>query len=368
MPNPVLLSSSAICSPLGDLSHTVQALMEGICAVGERPCHGVDVPWAPMHDPSLRDLATCAATLGEQARVADSIEGRLLFVYCAAKGDLRSLDLQSAGMDPGGVPSPLLETQAAIVADALGIRPDRTMVISNACASGAIALEAALDLLRAEAFDSAVLIGFDTVSRFVASGFFALGAVSPDTARPFDARRNGLSLGEGAAVAVLTRNDPSDGAIEVAGAGSSNDANHRTGPSRDGDGLYRAAAMALRNAGLAPGDIGGVKCHGTATLYNDAMEAKALTTLFGSDYPPCVSLKGAIGHTSGGGSLLEAIVGAECLKLGSLPPTVGYAEHGVDEPVPVSAQTQELRSPALLCLSAGFGGVNAAAVLRKAVA
>ena len=285
-------------------------------------------------------------------------------VYAAAKGDLRGLDLQASDPGAGQVPSALLSAQARAVSDTLGVTAGRTAVISNACASGSIAVEAALDLLRAGSVDNAVIFGYDSISRFVASGFFSLGALSPTGARPFDADRDGLSLGEGAALAILSRRAPRNGDVVVAGAGCSNDANHRTGPSRTGEGLYRAAAAALSDAGLAPEAIGGVKCHGTATPYNDAMEAKALTTLFGEDYPPCVSLKGAIGHTSGGGSLLEALLAAEFIRRGSLPPTVGFAKLGVDEPVPVQAEVQPLRCPSVLCLSAGFGGVNAAVVLK----
>jgi 3-oxoacyl-[acyl-carrier-protein] synthase-1 len=266
------------------------------------------------------------------------------------------------GKKPGAF-LPLLSSQADYVKAACSIPACQTIVVSNACASGAIGVEVAAELLSRSRFENAVLFGFDSVTRFVATGFSALSALSPGGARPFDARRDGLTLGEGACIAVLSSRAPFRDDIVVAGAGSSNDANHRTGPSRTGDGLHRAAQAALRDAGMRASSVGAVKCHGTATNYNDAMEAKAIFSLFGEEIPPCFSIKGAIGHTSGAGSLLELCVAAECLRRRRVPPTCGYAEHGVDEPIPVSASAQQLFQQSILCLSAGFGGINAAVVL-----
>jgi 3-oxoacyl-[acyl-carrier-protein] synthase I len=211
-----------------------------------------------------------------------------------------------------------------------------------------------------------LVFGFDAISRFVATGFNSLAALSPSGARPFDAARDGLTIGEGAAIALLTYREPYRDDIIIAGAGSSNDANHRTGPSRTGDGLFRAARAALHDAALRPADIGGIKCHGTATKYNDAMEAKAIVGLFGEAVPPCFSVKGALGHTSGAGSLVEILIAAECLRRRLVPPTAGFSILGVDEQIPVSASPQRLNANTMLCLSAGFGGINAAVVLTEA--
>lgn len=213
---------------------------------------------------------------------------------------------------------------------------------------------------------SVVVFGFDGISRFVATGFHSLSALSPSGARPFDATRDGLTIGDGAAVLLLTLREPFSGDIVVAGAAGSNDANHRTGPSRTGEGLLRAARAALADAKMTPAAVGGIKCHGTATKYNDAMEAKAIFALFGEDVPPCFSVKGAIGHTSGAGSLVEICIAAECLRRRLSPPTAGFSALGVDEALPVSSSRQVLTGGSLLCLSAGFGGINAAVVLAEA--
>jgi 3-oxoacyl-(acyl-carrier-protein) synthase len=116
---------------------------------------------------------------------------------------------------------------------------------------------------------------------------------------------------------------------------------------------------------MSPLEIGAVKCHGTATNYNDAMEAKAIVSLFAEEVPPCFSIKGALGHTSGAGSLMELCIAAECLRRRLVPPTCGYSEQGVDEPIPVSASVQPLLQQTMLCLSAGFGGINAAVVIKE---
>ncbi len=365
MTETIILESGACFCALGSLEQTVTALIDGAGGIRGAPNFGVDVACAPFTDLSLRDPVTCATRLGGEIGTAVLRDERLLYVFCAAKGDLRGLDQATDGTGQDQRPSPLLEMQAAAVRDALGIKPARTSVVSNACASGAIGLELAAELLYHGGYDRAVVFGYDSLSRFVTTGFHALGALSASVARPFDADRDGLTLGEGAAAAVLVRRRPRAGDVVLAGAASANDANHRTGPSRTGEGLYRAAAGALRDANVGPDSIGGVKCHGTATVYNDAMEAKALTTLFGSGYPPCVSVKGALGHTSGGGSLLETLLAAEFLTRRMLPPTAGFRRLGVDEPVPVSASPQPLHKQSVLCLSAGFGGVDAALLLRE---
>jgi len=289
-----------------------------------------------------------------------------VFLFAAAKGDIQALDCLIQTAAPVDRPPVHLGLQASLVQRSLGLPAARAMVISNACASGSIAVETAVRLMRDGVCGRAVVFGFDTVSRFVATGFHGLGALSTAPARPCDRDRSGLSLGDGAAVAVLEWREPRAGDLVVAGAGSSNDANHRTGPSRTGEGLFRAAAACLADAASGPEPVGGVKCHGTATVYNDAMEAKALHTLFrGHPIPPVVSLKGALGHTSGGGSLLELLVAGRLLKERTLPGTVGFVNPGTDEPLPVAPTPQPLAGSSVLCLSAGFGGVNAAILLKE---
>lgn len=237
--------------------------------------------------------------------------------------------------------------------------------MSSACASGAVAIDYAKEQLALGRYTDVIIFAYDTISEFVIKGFNALNALSPEPARPFDKTRNGLTLGDGAAIAHLTYEEPSQGDIVICGSGTSNDANHRTGPSRTGDGLHSAITLALDDAHITPDKIAAVKCHGTATNYNDAMEAKALFSTFGENIPPTLSLKGAIGHTSGAGSLLEICLSTEFIKRRMIPPTIGFSEHGVDEPVKICASSQTIDKTHILCLSAGFGGLNCAVIIKE---
>jgi 3-oxoacyl-(acyl-carrier-protein) synthase len=359
----VVIDRSEVFTGLGDLSQTVGGLIAGKSAVRAGHCFGVPVSFSPFADEANRDLVAATTALWSRVKAQQPSDLTAILIYCAAKGDLRAIERYDTGADVSTVPSPLLGGQADAVQRALGTATAGPVVVSNACASGIVGLELAHETLSLGEYGSAIVFGYDSLSRFVATGFNALGALSPTGARPFDANRDGLTLGEGAAIAVLSWRQPRVGDLVVAGCGSSNDANHRTGPSRTGEGLYLAARAALANAGVEPEMVGAVKCHGTATPYNDAMEAKAIRSLFGDAAPPCFSTKGALGHMSGGGSLVETLVAAELLKLRVAPPTFGYQTHGVEESIPITRSSQQIAKPWILCLSAGFGGVNAAAVV-----
>jgi 3-oxoacyl-[acyl-carrier-protein] synthase-1 len=360
----VFLGQHALYSSLGITEETVNSLIDGKSGIVEAPIFGLPVSSAPFPDPHFRSLEYAARNLWSSIETGSIDLASTVFIYCAAKGDIRTIDNGSSG---GDYPSPLLELQAQLVTRILGIKPARTISISNACASGAAGVEVAKEYLEQGMFSSAILFGFDSISEFVATGFNSLGALSPQRARPFDSARNGLTLGEGVAIALL-HSDPKRRCVaEVVGAGSSNDANHRTGPSRTGDGLYRAIVAAVKDAGDQQNKIGAVKCHGTATPFNDAMEAKAIKSFFSDVIPPCFSLKGALGHTSGGGSLMEFLISARLLKMRVAPPTAGFGNLGVDEPVPVSSSQQKIIGDSMLCLSAGFGGLNSAIIIKDIV-
>src|SRR5580704_15286204 len=178
----------------------------------------------------------------------------------------------------------------------------RTQVLA-ACAASAIAVGIGLRWLARGACDLVLAGGYDGVSTFVASGFEALRATSASRPRPFRAGRDGMALGEGAAVLALVRSDDTRGVrvlAQVAGFGAANDAVHITAPDRTGAGLARAARAALEDAGLAASQVDLVSAHGTATSYNDAMEARAVAAIFaGAPAPVTHPFKAQIGHTLG---------------------------------------------------------------------
>ena len=361
MQKAIIIINSRILSALGTIEQTTDSLFSGKTGIQPGPSFGVPVPCAPFQDLSFRRLEKITEVLSFKIQDNKS----LLFIYCAAKGDLSDLESFYHQKGPCSIINSLLEIQSRKIITYLKIRPSKSTIISAACASGAAAIDYAKRYLIQGIYSDVLIFGYDVISEFVVKGFHSLGALSHDPARPFDKSRNGLTLGDGAALIHLTYDKPSVGDILISGTATSNDANHRTGPSRTGEGLLRAINTVLQDSNLTPEDIGAIKCHGTATNYNDAMEAKALFSCFKDNIPPCVSFKGAIGHTSGAGSLLEIAIAANLIKRKSLPPTIGFEYLGVDEPLPIRSSSQQFEKDSILCLSAGFGGLNAAIVIRE---
>lgn len=233
--------------------------------------------------------------------------------------------------------------------------------VSVACVSGLIAIQQGAKLIQRGAADAVLVVGVDHLSAFVVAGFSALKALDPTGCRPFDRDRCGLSPGEAGAAIVLVRGE---GATTIRGWGGSNDANHLTGPSRDGSGLALAIHRALAAAQLQPQDIDYVNAHGTGTPYNDAMESLALHTVFGDAGPPVSASKGMLGHTLGAAGVIETILCVLAMQDRLLPgtPRLSVAADGapaslVHEPRPAA------RLDHILKLNTGFGGINGALIL-----
>ncbi len=241
-------------------------------------------------------------------------------------------------------------------------------VVSAACASSTVALAQAMIMIRCGVADTVLVVAVDSLSEFLFSGFSALMALDEDVARPFDRDRAGLSLGEAAASLLLMSETRAvrDGYRvlgRLTGAAMTNDANHMTGPSRDGAQLTRAICRALQDASTAPEHIAVIAAHGTGTRYNDAMEMKALTAVFDSPRPT-FSVKGGTGHTMGSAGLVQAVAALEAIRHGLAPPTIGM--RNVDDAARgwVASEAQTVGGGAALVVNAGFGGINAAVILE----
>jgi 3-oxoacyl-[acyl-carrier-protein] synthase II len=245
---------------------------------------------------------------------------------------------------------------------------------SIACASGTHAVGLALQLIRRGQGDVFIVGGAETVCPFVVSGFNCLRATTPHAVRPFDATRDGLLVGEGAAVLIVEERGHAQarGArhdVEVVGTGLAGDAVHMTAPARDGAGAARAMRAALADAGCAPAQIDFISAHGTGTVYNDAMEMAAITAVFGEAAPriPVNSIKGAIGHTLGAAGSFEAIMCVRVLREGIIPPTTNCETIdpacGLDI---VRGAPRRLAAQTVLSTSSAFAGNNAALVLTRA--
>ncbi len=240
---------------------------------------------------------------------------------------------------------------------------------ATACSSSANAIGYAAMRVGAGA-PWALAGGVDALCRITYSGFYSLKLVSEERCRPFDAKRNGLSLGEAAAFLVLESEEAAKarGARVwgwVTGWGCSADAHHMTAPHPEGAGAIRAMKLALEDAGRTPGEVSYVNAHGTATPANDKMEALALSAVFGAEMPPVSSTKGATGHTLGAAGAIEAVFSVLAMNESFTPRTVGLTEP--DPAAKVRHATEgNVDVKCVLSSSFGFGGNNTAIVLERA--
>jgi 3-oxoacyl-[acyl-carrier-protein] synthase-1 len=292
-------------------------------------------------------------------RAADS-----QIIFSTTKGNIDLLEEGMKGMFPEA--RLRLWKMAEVIASLFGFK-GKPLVVSNACISGSLALITASRMVRSGSCDHVIVTGGDLVTEFVASGFQSFQALSPGVCKPFDAKRDGLSLGEGAGTLLLTRDKAlAEGKkkIKVAGGSVSNDANHISGPSRDGEGLWLAIEGSLKEAGVAAQEVDFISAHGTATPYNDEMEAKALAWA-GLQNVPVNSFKGYFGHTLGAAGVIESILTIHSLQHDHLIKSLGYENHGVSVPLNIITKHQEKEINTALKTASGFGGCNAGIVFRS---
>lgn len=237
-------------------------------------------------------------------------------------------------------------------------------IISNACISGILAINLAADYIRAELYDKVVIIGIDAISDFVNFGFQSLFALSDAPCRPFDKSRNGTSLGEACAILLMTRQQPESYAVEFMAGSSSNDANHISGPSRTGEGLYRSIHKTLSRAGIYSPEIDFISAHGTATLYNDEMESIAFGRCELND-KPLHSLKGYFGHTLGAAGVLETLILILSMEKQLAVSSLGFEETGTSVTLNVQTENKPLQLTHVLKTASGFGGGNASLILKR---
>jgi len=235
--------------------------------------------------------------------------------------------------------------------------------ISTACSSSAKAFASAARLIEAGLIDAAVVGGVDTLCLTTLYGFNSLQLLSAAPCRPYDVARDGISIGEAAAFALLERDG--EGAIHLLGAGESCDAYHMSSPHPEGLGARLAMEGALRSAGLRPGQVDYLNLHGTATPSNDAAEDKAVTAVFGAELP-CSSTKGMTGHALGAAGGVEALITVLAIEEGRIPGSPGTRE--VDPQLHASyAVTGRDASIAIaMSNSFGFGGSNCSLVFGRA--
>lgn len=373
MKRQVFIGAKSVLCPLGDTPAQVfSAMAEGRSGIHqvERPfgldmtTHIGQIPDHLIPDESLDGtrlenmLSACFAHSLRKLAYDPFSDDSGLVIICTTKGNIDLIDNVDDARLPLHRLSSFLQYQFRL--------SRMPLVISNACISGLAGIITAARLIRSGEIRHVMVLGGDISSRFTLAGFAALKAQSDEPSRPFDANRAGINLGEAAAGLVLSadRDLFKGSCTEYLGGAISNDANHISGPSRTGEGLYRCIKRSFAEAECESNDIAYLSAHGTGTIFNDEMESIAFQRA-GLSETPVNSLKAYIGHTLGAAGVIETLLGLEAMKQGRLLPSLGYDEHGVSQSMNVIREVQPSHGDYFLKTGSGFGGGNAAAIFRK---
>ena len=286
------------------------------------------------------------------------LNSKTAFILSTTKGNITALKENSEE----SFNNAHLDVLAKNVSNFFGFKT-QPIVVSNACVSGILAVSVAKRMIQSELYDNIFVVAGDEVSEFVLSGFNAFQAMSDLPCKPYSKNRTGVSLGE-ATAAVLISAEAKNGKIKVIGDSSINDANHISGPSRTGEGLFRSIQNALKEAKIEANKLDYISAHGTATPFNDEMEAIALNRL-GLQNVPVNSLKGFYGHTLGASGLLETVISIESVNRNMLFESKGFDEIGVSETINIIEKNEETNVEYFLKTASGFGGCNTAVVFEK---
>ncbi|MEO7977600.1 beta-ketoacyl synthase N-terminal-like domain-containing protein [Flavobacterium sp.] len=286
------------------------------------------------------------------------LNSKTAFILSTTKGNVTALQENSEA----NFQNAHLNVLAKNITDFFGFK-STPIVVSNACVSGILAVSVAKRMIQSELYDNIFVVAGDEVSQFVLSGFNAFQAMSDLPCKPYSKNRTGVSLGE-ATAAVLVSAEARNAKIKVIGDSSINDANHISGPSKTGEGLFRSIQNAMKEAQINSDQIDYISAHGTATLFNDEMEAIALNRLDLQNVP-VNSLKGFYGHTLGTSGLLETVIAIESANQNLLFESKGFDEIGVSESINVIERNGAANIEIFLKTASGFGGCNTAVIFEK---
>lgn len=351
----------------------------------------VDVPAenlfhrVPAHKQALVDRGTRMLLLAIREALAQSgretMDGIDALVIGTSAGamPLGEAYFENARQDAGRVPSQLSraehyqpQRQMSSIAAEFGWRGP-VIIVSNACASGANAIGWAADMIRSGRAKRVIAGGYDALAKLVFAGFDSLRALAPSgIPRPFDAQRDGLALGEGAAVMLLEAEDArqSDALGDVAGYSTLTDLHHLTQPDPEGKAAIRTMTSSCAQAGVSPAQIGYVNSHGTGTPFNDVAEAAAIAAWAGDAVKniPVSSTKSAMGHLLGGAGAVEAVICLMALRGQWLPASLNVREVDPAVRFDLVQKFRHAKFEHALTNSFGFGGTNATLVLQRRTA
>jgi len=237
------------------------------------------------------------------------------------------------------------------------------MMVSNACISGVMAINMAARYIETGKYSQVIVSGGDIITEFVVSGFSSLMALSAGHCRPYDKERDGINIGEACATIIMSGAN-TNSSVKVLAGFTSNDANHISGPSRTGDGLYNSISKSLEDHKISTREIDFINAHGTATAFNDDMESKAFK-LAELDHTPVNSFKSYFGHTLGAAGVIESIISVESMKDNCLIKSLGFKQNGTTFDLNVIGENCNKNVTTVLKTASGFGGCNAAVIFQK---
>ncbi len=374
--NSVYITAQNILSPFASTAlQNFTALKEGISGIKlhNNPAFSSEPFFASLFNENAVFVDNQKHTRFEQlliASIADALsltdievaDTNTALVISSTKGNISLLETNSFDLSLANQIS--LPASAQVVAGYFNIQT-KPVIVSHACISGLVALITGMRLIQSGKYHNVIVAGADIITQFILSGFQSFHAISNQPCKPFDAQRNGITLGEAAATIVLSSQKPKGkSAIQLTGGAVSNDANHISGPSRTGEELYFAMQEAMQEAKIRADTIDFISAHGTATVYNDEMESNAIN-LAGLQNVPVNSLKGNYGHTLGAAGLVETVACVLSLKDNVVLPTPGFNIPGTTKPVQVTRVLKYGEYDTCLKTASGFGGCNAAIVLQK---
>ncbi len=288
----------------------------------------------------------------------ESFSDQWLIIISTTKGDIEYLEKNKIDK---AKPTYLAQR----VKDNLPLNSE-VMVVSNACISGLLATITAHDYIYTGKYKHALVIGVDAVSEFITCGFESFYALSEKPSSPFDKNRIGLSLGEAASCVVLSPKTDifKEQPMIFVGGVSSNDANHISGPSRTGEGLVRAIDLVFKSTNVEQSQIDFISAHGTGTKYNDDMESVAFARC-NLQNVPTNSMKGYFGHTLGAAGVLELAMSIQSMRYDEMLGTLGCTNPGTSKEINVLLNNKKEKLKTVLKTASGFGGCNAAVVIKN---
>lgn len=371
----VYLGANNIVSPLGiSTVENIAALLQGKVAVKKQSFPFSESVWCcskiegnylndhfskiTSHEKYTHLEKMCIISINDvaqQSGVDLSLPENLLIIS-TTKGNIDILEGANKNIDLNRA---YLSVFAKTIADHFGCI-NTPLVVSNACISGLLAIIIAKRLIQNNDYKNIIVCGGDIVSEFTLSGFKSFNALSDEPSKPFDKNRVGINLGEASSSLLLSKNRVSN--IKITGGSSANDANHISGPSRNGDGLYKAITDTLNESSLNTVDM--ISAHGTATEYNDEMESIAFTRA-NLNLVPVNSLKGYYGHTLGAAGVLESVILTQSLSTETIIKSTGFEITGTSRELNLIQKTEHKTMNNCLKTASGFSGCNAAAIFEK---